>query len=385
MPCLRIGDLVSTLPIIQGGMGVGISLSGLASAVADAGGIGVIATAGIGRLEHDFRSNIKEANCRALKREIRDARALTDGPLGVNIMLALSDFDDLARTALEEGVDALFLSAGLPLRPPRGLSFEELSSFHTKIIPKVSSAKAAALIFRYWGEKYGRVPDAVVIEGPRSGGHQGFTREQIANPAFALGKLVPDVLKVMRGFEERFHQAIPVIAAGGVFTGQHIRRLLQMGVAGVKMGTRFVGTHECDAHDRFKRAYIDCSRDDLTIIDSPVGLPGRAIVNQFLRDVAAGARKPYECLWRCLRTCNFKTVPYCIAHALMSAKEGHLDEGFAFAGANAYRVNEIVSVQELMRRIEAEYARTQTAARAVVGRVEAAADSGSDRPVADQG
>ncbi len=360
MPCLRIGGLVSSLPIVQGGMGVGVSLSGLASAVADAGGIGVIATAGIGHLEPDFRSNMREANRRALKREIRDARALTDGPIGVNIMVALSDFDDLVTTALEEDVDALFLSAGLPLRPPRGLSLQTLWSYRTKIIPKVSSPKAAALIFRYWADRYGRVPDAVVIEGPRSGGHQGFTREQIANPAFALENLVPAMLKVMRGFEERFHHAIPVIAAGGVFTGQDIRLLLQMGVAGVKMGTRFVGTHECDAHDRFKQAYMDCGPDDLSIIDSPVGLPGRAIANRFLRDVAAGARKPYECLWKCLKTCDVRKVPYCIAHALMSAKEGRLGEGFAFAGANAYRVNEIVSVQELMGRIEAEYARVRT-------------------------
>ncbi len=359
MPCLRIGDLVATLPIVQGGMGVGISLSGLASAVADAGGIGVIATAGIGHVEPDFKSNMREANRRALIREIRDARAMTDGPIGVNIMLALSDCDDLVTTALEEGVDALFLSAGLPLRAPHGLSLERLRSYRTKIIPKVSSPKAAALIFRYWGDRYGRLPDAIVIEGPRSGGHQGFTREQIASPAFALENLVPAVLRVVRRFEERFHRAVPVIAAGGVFTGQDIRRFLQMGVAGVKMGTRFVGTHECDAHDRFKQAYVDCCRDDLSIIDSPVGLPGRAIANRFLKDVAAGARRPYECLWRCLRTCDVRKAPYCIAHALMSAKEGRFHEGFAFAGANAYRVNEIVSVQKLMGRIEAEYAHTR--------------------------
>ncbi len=360
MPCLRIGNLVSTLPIVQGGMGVGISLSGLASAVADAGGIGVIATAGIGHLEPDFKSNMKDANRRALRREIRDARALTDGPIGVNIMVALSDFDDLVATALEEQVDALFLSAGLPLRPPRGLSLRKLWSYRTKIIPKVSSPKAAALIFRYWADKYGRVPDAVVIEGPRSGGHQGFTRQQIANPSFALEKLVPAVLKVVHVFEERFHNAIPVIAAGGVFTGQDIRRFLQMGAAGVKMGTRFVGTHECDAHNRFKQAYIDCGQGDLSIIDSPVGLPGRAIANRFLRDVAAGARRPYECLWRCLKTCDVRKVPYCIAHALMSAKEGRFRDGFAFAGANAYRVNEIISVQELVGRLEAEYARVRS-------------------------
>jgi NAD(P)H-dependent flavin oxidoreductase YrpB (nitropropane dioxygenase family) len=357
MPRLRIGNLEAGIPIVQGGMGVGISLSGLAAAVANEGGIGVIAAAGIGMLEPDFSTNFKGANKRALRKEIKKAREGTSGIIGVNIMVALSDFDELALVAVEEGADLVFLGAGLPLKTPRTLLPHGWKEVATKVVPIVSSARAAKIVFQYWANHYDHVPDAVVVEGPLAGGHLGFKKEQLSNPDYALEKLVLDVLSVIKPFEQQFDKSIPVIAAGGVFTGADIHKFIRLGAQGVQMATRFVATHECDASAKFKEAYIKCEHGDLAIIDSPVGLPGRAIRNKFLEDVSAGVKKPFRCPWKCLRTCDFKSSPYCIALALTNAKKGNLEEGFAFAGANAYRIDRIVSVKELVETLLEEYER----------------------------
>jgi nitronate monooxygenase len=351
IPMLRIGNLEINLPIIQGGMGVGISLSGLASAVANEGGIGVISTSGIGMLEPDFRTNLALANERALRHEIRQARKLSHGIIGINVLVALSDYLHLIQVALEEGVDAIFLGAGLPLRFPDNF----ISTIKTKIIPIVSSARAVKLIFQYWTKHYHRIPDAVVVEGPLAGGHLGFKKEQIDDPAYSLEKIVPEVLATVHTFEDEFQQKIPVIAAGGVFTGEDIYRYMQMGASGVQMATRFVATEECDASTPFKQAYIECRKEDLTIIDSPVGLPGRAIKNHFLEAVKAGQKQPFKCNWACLRTCDFVNAPYCICEALTNAKKGYLSDGFAFAGANAYRINRITTVKDLIQTLLSEY------------------------------
>ncbi len=351
IPSLRIGELQAKIPIIQGGMSVGISLSGLASAVANEGGIGVIGAAGIGMLEPDFSTNFKEANKRALRKEIRKARKMTKGIIGVNLMVALSDFDELLLVAIEEGVDLVFLGAGLPLKVP----FDGLKKASTKVVPIVSSARAASIIFRYWTKRYNHVPDAVVVEGPLAGGHLGFKKEQINDPNYSLEKIVKEVISVIKVFEEQFNKKIPVIAAGGIYSGTDIYRFIRMGASGVQMATRFVATHECDADIKFKEAYINCRKEDLIIIDSPVGLPGRAIRNKFLDEVSSGMRKPFKCPWKCLKTCDFRKTPYCIALALTNAKRGNLDEGFAFAGANAYKVDKIVSVKELIETLLTEY------------------------------
>jgi len=351
IPTLRIGELEAKIPVVQGGMSVGISMSGLASAVANEGGIGVIGAAGIGMLEPDFSINFKEANKRALRKEIRKAKKMTAGIIGVNLMVALSDFDELLLVAIEEGADLVFLGAGLPLKMP----FEDLKKTSTKVVPIVSSARAASIIFRYWAKRYNDVPDAVVVEGPLAGGHLGFRKEQISDPNYALEKILPEVISVIKVFEEQFNKKIPVIAAGGIFTGADIYKFIQLGASGVQMATRFVATHECDADIRFKEAYVNCKKEDLIIIDSPVGLPGRAIRNKFLDEVSAGVRKPFKCPWKCLKTCDFKKTPYCIALALTNAKRGNLDKGFAFAGANAYRVDRIVSVKELIETLLIEY------------------------------
>ncbi|WP_038055505.1 NAD(P)H-dependent flavin oxidoreductase [Thermodesulfobacterium hydrogeniphilum] len=351
LPKLKIGDLEAEIPIIQGGMSVGISLSGLASAVANEGGIGVIGAAAIGMLEPDFKTNFKEANKRALRKEIRKAKEMTKGIIGVNIMVALSDFEELLLVAIEEKADLVFLGAGLPLKVP----FEALKNSSTKVVPIVSSARAADLIFRYWAKHYNHVPDAVVIEGPLAGGHLGFKREQIDDPRYSLENILPEVISVIRVYEKQFEKKIPIIVAGGIYTGEDIYKFIQMGADGVQMGTRFVATHECDADVRFKEAFVKCKKEDIIIIDSPVGLPGRAIKNKFLEEVKAGIKKPIRFLWKCLKPCDFKKVPYCIALALTNAKKGNLEEGFAFAGANAYRVDKIISVKELIESLLIEY------------------------------
>jgi len=361
IPKLRIGDLEANIPIVQGGMGVGISLSGLASAVADEGGIGVIAAAGIGMLEPDFNRDFKGANKRALRREIKQAREMTTGIIGINIMIALSDYYDLLQIAVDEGADVVFLGAGLPLRIPKILLPEESRKVAVKVVPIVSSARAAKIIFQYWGKHYNHVPDAVVVEGPLAGGHLGFKKEHLSNPDYALEKILPEVISVIKPYEQDFNKNLPVIAAGGIYTGADIHKFIQLGAQGVQMSTRFVATHECDASIKFKEAYVRCKKEDLTIIDSPVGLPGRAIQNRFLKEISSGIKRPFKCPWKCLKTCDVESAPYCICIALTNAKKGILEKGFAFAGANAYRINTITSVRELIKTLLMEYERAAAA------------------------
>lgn len=348
---LTIGDKTAPLPIIQGGMGVGISLAGLASAVALAGGIGVIASTGIGSRERDFQTNFIEANNRALRREIRKAKAATDGVIGLNVMMANTNHAEYFATAIEEKVDVIFCGAGLPMTLPSYLN----GSRHTKLVPIVSSGRAADLICKRWLHKYDYLPDAIVVEGPKAGGHLGFSRLQIEDPAYSLEMILDSVLEVADRYGASTGQPIPVIAGGGIYTGQDIRSIMARGASGVQMGTRFVATRECDADPLFKQMYVESQREDIAIIQSPVGMPGRAIRNAYLRDVEMGVKKPYKCPYHCISTCDVATTPYCIAQALINAQKGKLAYGFAFAGANAYRVTEIISVQELIAQLEAEY------------------------------
>ena len=348
---LTIGNFTARIPIVQGGMGIGISLSGLAAAVANAGGIGVISAAGAGMDEPDYTSNFLEANLRALRAEIRKARSMTKGILGVNIMVAMNHFGDIVKTVIEEKIDIIFVGAGIPLTLP---SYLEAHS-HTKLVPIVSSAKAAALIAKRWLDKYNYAPDGFVLEGPLAGGHLGFTEEQLNDPNYQLEKLVPEVVEEANKIGERCGKHIPVIAGGGVYTGADIHRILELGASGVQMATRFVTTHECDASDGFKQTYIHCQPEDIGIIKSPVGMPGRAIVNAFVEDVRKGIKRPVVCPYHCIITCKEESSPYCITLALMNAKKGRMQHGFAFAGANAWRAEKIVSVQELIDTLTQEY------------------------------
>lgn len=351
LPKLIIGDLTIQVPIIQGGMGVGISLSGLSSAVANQGGVGVIAAAMPGIHERDITTDPDAANIRVLTREIRKAKQLTQGVLGVNIMVALTNYADMVRTSITEGIDIIFSGAGLPLDLPGFLT----PGCKTKLVPIVSSARAAKIICKKWLSRFNYLPDAIVVEGPKAGGHIGFKPNQIEDPNFSIEQLVTEVIDILKPIEAEQHSKIPVIAAGGIFSGEDIYDFILRGAAGVQMGTRFVATHECDADDGFKQTYLDAQKKDMVIIKSPVGLPGRAVGNPFLEAAHQGQKTPFKCPFHCLKTCDPEKSPYCIALALGNARKGKFKYGFAFAGKNAYRINEIISVKELMDALISEY------------------------------
>lgn len=348
---LVIDNFKAKLPIIQGGMGVGISLSGLSSSVANQGGVGVIATAGIGMFEPDFYTNFSQANIRGLRKQIRKARELTEGILGVNVMVALSNFADLVKTAIEEKIDIIFAGAGLPLSLPEFLDGSE----STKLVPIVSSGKAARIISQRWQSEYNYLPDAIVVEGPKAGGHLGFKPEQIDNPDYSLENLVTDTIKQIKPIEEKNGKQIPIIAGGGIYTGQDIYKIMKLGASGVQMATRFVPTNECDASIEFKKCYTNAKAEDIGIIKSPVGMPGRAIMNDYIRSTIKGVKKPYSCPYQCIVSCDYKNSPYCIALALLNAQKGKMNHGFAFAGKNAYRTTSIIPISELVETLKKEY------------------------------
>jgi len=348
IPSLRIGDLEVNPPIIQGGMGVRVSKANLAAAVANEGLVGIVATVGLGRFEDYPGSKYVRVNEEALRQELRKAKSMTDGIIGVNVMVALSDYENLTTTAAEEGVDIIISGAGLPLDLPKFVRGKS-----TKLIPIVSSARALSIINKKWKKQYNKPPDAVIVEGAKAGGHLGFKYEDILQGTVSpLDDILSEVIEVANSFEPH----IPVIAAGGIFDGQDIVRVLKLGASGVQMATRFVCTDECDVHENFKLAYVNARKEDITVIKSPVGLPGRVINNKFVERIKNGETVPFKCSYRCLRTCNPKTVPYCIAKVLVNAAEGNLDEAFAFSGENSYKCDEIIPVKQLINQLTEEIA-----------------------------
>ncbi len=379
IPSIKLGNL--EIKLIQGGMGVGISQSGLASAVANEGGAGIIASVGLGLLKGYFEEEIRknkdrlknavdedqrkailgklytQANQNALRYEIRRARSLTNGVIGVNVMYALTDYSGLAQAAAEEKVDLMITGAGPGLDFPRHIKNPRI-----KLLAIVSSGKAADKFCKVWS-KLGHFPDAIIVEGPKAGGHLGYSREQLDDPEFVsngLKGIIADVIQAVKIYETS-QRKIPVIAAGGIFYGGDVRKFNELGAAGAQMATRFVTTYECDADDKFKQAYLDCRKEDLIIINSPVGMPGRAIANGFLRRVETGETVPVACLYHCLKTCKPDESPYCIARALVDAQQGKFGRGFVFAGANAWRTNEstggkLLSVAEVFEDLNREYA-----------------------------
>lgn len=348
MPSLKIGNLIIRLPIIQGGMGVRVSRANLASAVANEGGVGVIATAGLGDFVDQPRAQFTGLNESALREEIRQARKQTNGLLGVNIMVALADYDNLVQTAVEENIDIIISGAGLPLNLPQFAEGKDI-----KLVPIVSSARTLKIICKRWQHHYNRLPDAVIVEGPQAGGHLGYSYEELEqHTAPELGDILTEVID----YANTFTPAIPVIAAGGIFNGADIAYYLAKGTAGVQMATRFVCTNECDVHENFKQAYIKATAEDIVIIKSPVGLPGKVIKNAFVEKILAGQTIPFKCNYRCLKSCDPRTAPYCIAKVLAYAAEGRMDESFAFAGSNAWKCTEIIPVKELVGKLKDEYA-----------------------------
>ncbi len=348
---LKIGDLTAKLPIIQGGMGVGISLSGLASAVANEGGVGVISCAGLGLIYRNTAKDYMEACIIGLKEEIRKAKEKSSGIIGINIMMALTNFGDMVKTAIAEKADVIFAGAGLPMDLPK----YRTEGCTTKLVPIVSSARAAKIICEKWKTLYDYLPDLVVVEGPKAGGHLGFKTSQIEDPNFSIENLIPEVVREVAVFEEKYNQEIPVIAAGGIYTGADIHKMMQLGAKGVQIASRFVTTHECDADIKFKKSYLNATQDEVEIIQSPVGMPGRALKGEFLEKVKLGLTRPKSCPYNCLHTCDYKVVPYCIIVTLYNAYKGKMDKGYAFAGSNAYLATKISSVKEIMNDLVSGY------------------------------
>ncbi|KEH97141.1 2-nitropropane dioxygenase [Clostridium botulinum C/D str. BKT12695] len=346
LPQLVIGNLKVSTPIIQGGMGIGISLHNLASAVANEGGIGVISAAQIGFLEKDFAINNLEANLRALRNEIRMAKTKSpNGVLGVNLMMATNNYENYVKVCVEENIDIIISGAGLPLDLPKLVQGSSV-----KIAPIVSSAKAAKLICKSWDRKYNTSPDLIIVEGPMAGGHLGFHKDELQNKITSLDEIAIDVKKSIQCYCNKYNKYIPVVAAGGIFDGNDIARILNLGIDGVQMGTRFVATNECDANYALKEAYVNAKKEDIQIVKSPVGMPGRAIRNKFI-DAVENTTSNVKCLYNCLKPCNPQEAPYCISKALINAVKGNIDEGLLFAGSNVYKINKIVSVKNLINEL----------------------------------
>ena len=324
-------------------MGVGISLSGLAGAVAAAGGIGIISTAQIGYREKDYDSNPLEANLRAIGKEIHKAREIANGGIvGVNIMVATQHYEEYVKEACRQGADIIISGAGLPVSLPG-------FAYGAKLAPIVSSAKAAMVICKMWDRKYHRVPDLVVIEGPKAGGHLGFSREELDRYTDqSYDEEILKIFEVVKKFEKKYETPIPIAVAGGIYNKEKADHYFEMGADAIQVATRFVTTEECDAPLEYKNAYLNAKKEDIVIVKSPVGMPGRAIKNKFMEDCMAGnPPKPGRC-HQCIITCDRATMPYCITDALVNAAKGNIDQALLFCGAEAWRAEKIQTVQQVM-------------------------------------
>ena len=349
IPKLQIGNITADVPIVQGGMGVRVSLSSLASAVAEEGGIGTISSIGLGDIEAS-KNEYERISREALEKEIRKAKRTSNSNIAVNFMGVLSNVDDLIKASTREGIKMIVYGAGLPAKLP-GL-IEDRS---VNLVPIVSSARVTEFILRCWNKRYERIPDAIILEGPLAGGHLGFSEVQLEQPEkYSLDNLLPEILETIKPYEDRYGKKIPVIAAGGIFDGKDIARMLTLGASGVQMATRFVCTEECDVSQEFKQSYLDTKEEDIVIIKSPVGMPGRAIQNKFLDDLEIKGKLEIKCPYRCLTACKVSDARYCIAQALINAYLGNLDHGLIFCGQNAYRIDKIVTVKELISDLLAE-------------------------------
>ncbi|MBF4695895.1 NAD(P)H-dependent flavin oxidoreductase [Fusibacter ferrireducens] len=345
LPTLDIGSLKIKYPIVLGAMGVGVTRSGLAAAVTNAGGLGVMSGVNLGFDELDFMDNTLEANLRALRNEIRKAKEMTKGgAIGINFMVAMNMYAEHVREAVKEGIDFIVSGAGIPSELPA-----LVKGSSTKIAPIISSSKGARLIAKLWDRNHNIAPDAVVLEGVKAGGHLGFSKDDIINENYDIFKTISEIKFILKPYEEKYQKKIPLIVAGGIYSGEDIANVLKAGGDGVQMATRFVATEECDAHERYKQAYIDAVKDDVKIIISPVGLPGRAVQNPFLKKVNAHNPPKIKKCVNCLKTCDIKTTPFCISQALVNAVSGNIDEGLIFSGENVYKVKEMSTVPEIFK------------------------------------
>lgn len=348
---LKIGEKISKYPIIQGGMGVGVSLHKLAGNVAKEGGIGIISTADIGYKDEEFGKNPLKANLEAIGEEVTKARKIAPhGIIGVNIMVAMNNYAETVKECVNNKIDLIVSGAGLPKELPK-----LVEGTKTKIAPIISSLRACKLITKHWREKYNYVPDMIVIEGPEAGGHLGFKQAELLEEENKpkLEDITKEVVEYIEEVKKETNKEIPVVVAGGIFDGKDISKFLKLGASGVQMATRFVATDECDADIEFKNAYINAKQEDIKIIKSPVGMPGRAIRNKFIEKVENEKEKITKC-YRCIRTCDAVNTPYCITKALINAVKGNIDDALVFCGSNAHRINKIVPVHDLIQELVQE-------------------------------
>lgn len=345
MRSLVIGELRARVPVIQGGMGIGVSLSNLAGNVAKCGGIGIISTAQIGYQEEGFEEHPIETNLKAIEKHIKKAKEIAGGGIvGVNIMAATKKYEAYVKAAVKAGADIIISGAGLPARLP-----EFVGKSKTKIVPIVSSVKSAKVICRLWDRKYKRCPDMVVIEGPKAGGHLGFSYEELRHITNEMyEKEIKGIIEVVAEYRKKYDCQIPVIVAGGIYQAEDMKYALELGADGVQVATRFVTTYECDASQEYKQAYLNARQEDIEIVKSPVGMPGRAIRNAFIEKAEAGQLKPGKC-YQCLEHCNQKEIPYCITEALLNAVKGKVSEGLIFCGENAWKAEKMEYVEDIMR------------------------------------
>jgi NAD(P)H-dependent flavin oxidoreductase YrpB (nitropropane dioxygenase family) len=344
---LKIGNIETKIPLILGGMGIGVSGWNLASSITNNGGIGVLSGVNLGYREDDFYTNTFEANKRAIIKEIKKAKEESNmGVIGINFMVAMNRYKEYVKIAVEAGIDIIVSGAGLPLELP-----EATKDHDTKLIPIVSSAKAARIITKIWDKKYNKIPDAVVVEGSKAGGHLGFKKKDLIEDDFDFEEVLRETKEVLKKYEDKYNKKIPMIAAGGIYSSQDVEKIMKIGYDGVQMATRFVTTEECDADFNFKNEYLKSENKDIDIIDSPVGLPGRAITNEFLNNVEEGIKPKIKKCVDCIKKCNYKDTKFCISQALINSVKGNIDEGLVFAGENAYKSKKIEKVADVVKEL----------------------------------
>lgn len=340
------------IPIIQGGMGVGVSLSNLAGNVMKEDCMGVISAAHPGFRKANFRSDSLQANCEAIQEEVDKARVISKGKglLGINIMVASKDYAHYVKAAIKANVDAIISGAGLPLELP-----SLCVGSNVLLAPIVSSGKAMKLIAKMWDRRHNATPDFVVVEGSEAGGHLGFKKDDLINGTCeSLEKILKDVQEELIPFREKYGKTIPVFVAGGVYDGKDIAKYIQLGADGVQMGTRFIATQECDVDIKFKEAVINSTKENIEIVQSPTGFPGRGVMNDFMRkNKERGNVSINKCL-NCMIPCTPLDTPYCISEALIQSAQGNLDHGLIFVGSNAWRIEKMTTVKNLIQELISE-------------------------------
>lgn len=354
---LQIGKHTIEIPIVQGGMGVGISWDQLAGTVSKEGGLGVVSSVGTGYFMDKKYSKklVLERPLDAINfyskegfKAIHDSARKICGnkPLAANVLYAINDYGRVVKDACEAGFNIIITGAGLPTNMPE---FTE-GYPDVALVPIVSSAKALKIICKRWTKRYNRVPDAVIVEGPKSGGHQGFSYEQCKLPENQLENIVGPVVEEAKNWGD-----MPIIAAGGVWDKADIEEMMSLGASAVQMGTRFIGTQECDAHDNFKTVLLNAKKDDIQLMSSPVGYPAQGVVTNLTHLIAKREGPDIKCISNCVAPCHrgeeAKAVGFCIADRLSDAYRGNLETGLFFSGTNGYRLDKIITVKELINKL----------------------------------